>query len=181
MQRIYWTILWAALLSGSLSLAGAGQDISSRLAGTVMDTTGVGLPATTVWVAPNSLTQGEIDQIDAAQKALELAKLRLEVEQTKLDLGASVVRFVIKEQHNVLQAEVQRTALEATALGKVFPANRTERTVMTDATGGFVLQGIAPGSYVVKAFRRGFEPSLLTFVEVKSGQDVRTDITIRRF
>ena len=44
-----------------------------------------------------------------------------------------------------------------------------------------MLEGLAPGSYVIKAFRKGFEPSQLTFVEVKSGQDVKANVTVRPF
>jgi hypothetical protein len=50
----------------------------------------------------------------------------------------------------------------------------------TDAAGGFGLD-LTPGSHAIKAFRDGFEPSQLTFVEVKSGQGVRPDVTIRSF
>ena len=178
MQRTYWTILVAALLSSGLLLAGARQDLSARIAGTVTDMAGVGLPATTVSIVPNRLTQVEITQIDAAQKALELAELRLRGELTRLVQGTSVVRFVTKEQQNVAQAEIRRADLELAAASKLI---RGEKTLRTDATGGFVLEGLAPGSYVIKAFRDGFEPSRLTFVEVKSGQDVRADVTIRPF
>jgi hypothetical protein len=143
-----------------------------------MDTTGVALPATTVRVVPNFLTQVEMSQIDVAQKALELAELKLRAEQTKFVGGASVARFVTEEQRNVAQAEIQRTALELAASGKLL---RAERILTTDAAGGFVLEGLAPGSYVIKAFRDGFEPSRLTFVEVKSGQDVKADVTLRPF
>jgi Carboxypeptidase regulatory-like domain len=179
MPRTWRTILLAALLSSGLLRVEARQDTSGLLAGTVMDATGVGLPATTVWVAPNlRITQVEISQIDAAQKALELAELRLRAEQTKFVRGMSVVRFVTDEQHKVAQAEIQRTTLELAASLKLL---RAERILTTDATGGFVLGGLAPGSYVIKAFRDGFEPSRLTFVEIKSGQDVKADVTIRPF
>jgi len=73
---------------------------------------------------------------------------------------------------------IQSTTLELAASGKLL---RAERILTTDATGGFVLEGLAAGSYVIKAFRNGFEPSRLTFVEVKSGQDVKADVTIRPF
>jgi Carboxypeptidase regulatory-like domain len=178
MPKPYWTTLVAALLSSGLLLAGARQDVSGRVAGTVVDTTGVGLPATTVYVMTNRLTQVEISQIDAAQKAVEQAELQLKTELAKFVQGRSVVRFVTKEEQNVAQAEVRRADLELAAALKLF---QVQRFLTTDATGGFVLEGLAPGSYVIKAFRDGFEPSRLTFVEVKSGQDVKADVTIRPF
>ena len=179
MPRTCRTIFVAALLSIGLLRAEARQDTSGRVAGTVMDATGAGLPATTVWVWPNlRITQVEISQLDAAQKALELAELKLRDEQTKFVQGASVVRFVTDEQHKVAQAESQRTALELAASLKL---SGFERILTTDATGGFVLEDLSPGSYVIKAFRDGFEPSRLTFVEVKSGQDVKADVTVRPF
>jgi hypothetical protein len=181
MRKIYGSVFAAALLSGGLLLAGARQDTSSRLAGTVTDTAGVGLPATTVWVAANPLSQAEITQIAAAQKEVESAKVRLTAEQAKFEMGASVMRFVLKEQQDVLQAEARRTVLEATAIDNVLPAFRTQRTLVTDGAGGFEVRGLAPGSYVIKAFRRGFEPSFLTVVEVRSGQDARADLRIRPF
>jgi Carboxypeptidase regulatory-like domain len=178
MPRTCWTILVAALLSSGLSLAEARQDTSGRLSGTVVDATGAGLPATTVWVAPNSLSQVEINQIDAAQKALESAELQLRAEVSRFVRGASVVRFVTEDQENVVQAEVRRAELEVAATLKL---SRGQRMLTTDATGGFVLEDLAPGSYVIKAFRSGFEPSRLTFVEVKSGLDQKADVTIRPF
>jgi len=177
MPRILWTTLMAALLSSGLLLAG-GQDVSGRIAGTVVDTTGIGLPATTIYVMTNRLTQVEIGQIDAAQKAVAQAELQLKDELTKFVRGVSAVRFVTKEEQNVAQAEARRADLEVAAAGKLF---QVQRFLTTDASGGFVLEGLAPGTYVIKAFRDGFEPSRLTFVEVKSGQDVRTGVTIRLF
>ena len=116
MPRTCRTFLFAALLSCGLLRAEARQDTPGRLAGTVMGTTGAGLPATTVWVGPNRrITQVEISQLDAAQKALELAELKLRDEQTRFVQGASVVRFVIKQQNKVAQAEIQRTTLELAA------------------------------------------------------------------
>ena len=178
MTRTCRTIFLAALLSSGLLLAGPRQDSGSRLSGTVMDTTGVGLPGTMVWVALNSLTQPEISRIDAAQKALESAEFKLRAEQTKFVLGASVARFVTEEQRNVAQAETDVMASELAALGKL---HRGQRFVTTDATGGFVLEGFDPGSYVIKAIQNGFEPSRLTFVEIKSGQDAKADVRIRPF
>jgi hypothetical protein len=179
MPKICRTTLLAALLSSALlPFAEARQDTSSRLAGTVMDAAGAGLPATIVWVVPNSLTQDEMSQVDAAQKAFESAELQLRAELAKLVRGSSVIRFVTKEQQNVAQADSRRTELEVAVASKLV---RGQWTLTTDATGGFVLDGLAPGSYVIKAFRDGFKPSRLTFVEVKSGQQVTTDVTIRPF
>ena len=112
------------------------------------------------------------------EKALQQAELKLKVEQTKFVSGASVARFVSAEQRNVAQAQIERTALELAASTKLI---RAERILTTDAAGGFVLDGLAPGGYVIQAFRDGFEPSRLTFVEVKSGLDVKADVTIRPF
>jgi hypothetical protein len=123
-----------------------------------MDPTGVGLSTTTVWIAPNRLTQGEMSQVETAQNALETAKLRLEAELGKFVAGASVARFVTQEQEKVAEAESQKTALEVAAVGKWISG---ERIITTDATGGFVLNGLPPGSYMIRAFRRGFEPSRL--------------------
>ena len=178
MRRTVWSALAAALLSSGLSIAGARQDVSGRVAGTVLDTTGVGLPATTIYVVTNRLTPVEMNQIDAAQKAVEQAELQLKTELAKFVRGASAARFVTKEQQNVAQAEVRRADLELAAAIKLL---QFQRFLTTDATGGFVLEGLTPGSYVIKAFRDGFEPSRLTFVEVKGGQDVRADVTIRPF
>jgi hypothetical protein len=178
MARTLWSTLAGALLSSGPLLAGAPQDFSGRIAGTVMDTTGVGLSGATIQVTTNRLTQVEMSQIDAAQKAVEQAEARFRAEQKKLVLGASVHRFVAKEQQNVAQAEVARADLELAAALKLLYGLRF---LTTDATGGFVLDGLAPGSYVIKVFRDGFEPSRLTFVEVRSGQDVRADVTIRPF
>jgi hypothetical protein len=84
MTRTSRTIFMVALLSSGLSLAQPRQDTASRLVGSVMDTAGAGLPATTVWVAPNSLTQVEMNQIEAAGKAVESAEVRLRAEQPSL-------------------------------------------------------------------------------------------------
>jgi hypothetical protein len=112
--------------------------------------------------------------IDAAQKALELAQLQLRAEVTRF-----VQSFVSKDQETVAQAEIQRTALELAATLKL---NRAlPRILTTNATGGFVLEGLPTCSYVVKAFRSGSEPSRLTIVDVKSGQDAKADVTIRPF
>jgi hypothetical protein len=111
----------AALLSIGLLPVEARQDTSGRVAGTVMGPTGAGLPATTVWVWPNPrITQVEISQIDAAQKALELAELNLRTEQARFIRGASVIRFVADQQNKVAQAESQRTALELAASLKLW-------------------------------------------------------------
>ena len=176
MPRTLWTTLMAALLSSGLLLAGARQGVSGRIAGRAVDTTGVGLPATTIYVMTNRLTQVEISQIDAAQKAVEQAELQLKAELAKFARGGSVLRFVTKEEQNVAQAETLRTDLELAAALKSF---QFQRFLTTDATGGFVVEGLDPGSYVIKAVRDGFAPSRLTFVEVKTGQDVRADVTIR--
>ena len=179
MRRIVWTALVGALLSSGLSIAGARQDVSGRIVGSVANTTGVGLSATTIYVmTTNRLTQVEISQIDAAQKGVEQAELQLKAELAKFAQGLSVLRFVTKEEQNVAQAESRRAELELAAALKLF---QQEAFLTTDATGGFVLGGLAPGSYVIKAVRDGFEPSRLTFVEVKGGQDVRADVTIRQF
>lgn len=55
----------------------------------------------------NALTQVEMNraQIEAAQKARELAEQRLTAEQKKFDLGASTIRFVLEEQRNLAQAQ----------------------------------------------------------------------------
>ncbi len=55
----------------------------------------------------NALTsvQQSHARIETAQTALELAKLRMDAEQTKSNLGTSTVRFVLEEQRNVAQAE----------------------------------------------------------------------------
>jgi outer membrane protein TolC len=55
----------------------------------------------------NALTQVEQNRarIETAQVALDLARQRLEAEQTKFNLGTSTLRFVLEEQRNVAQAE----------------------------------------------------------------------------
>src|SRR5262249_4582223 len=44
-------------------------------------------------------------QINAAEKALELANVELDAEQKKFQLGISQLRFVLQEQSNVTDAE----------------------------------------------------------------------------
>jgi outer membrane protein TolC len=60
----------------------------------------------------NAMTQIEMNraQIEAAQKARELAELKLQAEQKKFDLGASTIRFVLEEQRNVAQAQTDEIA-----------------------------------------------------------------------
>jgi outer membrane protein TolC len=55
----------------------------------------------------NALTQVEQNRarIETAQVALDLARQRLDAEQTKFNLGTSTLRFVLEEQRNVAQAE----------------------------------------------------------------------------
>jgi len=55
----------------------------------------------------NALTQVEQNRarIETAQVSLDLARQRLEAEQTKFNLGTSTLRFVLEEQRNVAQAE----------------------------------------------------------------------------
>lgn len=55
----------------------------------------------------NALTQIEQARatIDIATIASELARDRMEAEQTKFNLGTSTLRFVLEEQRNVVQAE----------------------------------------------------------------------------
>jgi len=55
----------------------------------------------------NALTQVEQNRarIETAQLSLDLARERLEAEQTKFNLGTSTLRFVLEEQRNVAQAE----------------------------------------------------------------------------
>ena len=134
----------ATILSSGLLLAQAPQETSGRLVGTVTDTAGAELPSTTVWVVPNLLTPAEMGRIESAQKALESAESRLRAEQRKLVLGASVVRFVTKEQQEVAQAESEMAALEVAASSRLL---RAERILKTDAAGVFVLERLVPGTY----------------------------------
>jgi len=123
-----------------------------------------------------------MSQIETAQTILDIANLRLKAEQERFNLGASVLRFVTKEEQTVLQADAQRTALEVAALGKVLPLlGRTVRTLTTNTTGGFVQRDLAPGTYVIRAVRPGFAPSPLRFVEITGGRYVNADVTIRAF
>jgi outer membrane protein TolC len=49
-------------------------------------------------------------RIEAATKTRELAERTLEAEQKKFDLGASINRFVLEEQRNLIQAETNEIA-----------------------------------------------------------------------
>jgi outer membrane protein len=55
----------------------------------------------------NAFTQLDMNRalVATARKTRELSRLRLDAEQTKFDLGASTIRFVLEEQRNLAQAE----------------------------------------------------------------------------
>jgi outer membrane protein TolC len=55
----------------------------------------------------NAYTQLDLNRarVETARTARELSARRLEAEQTKYDLGSSVVRFVLEEQRNLAQAQ----------------------------------------------------------------------------
>jgi outer membrane protein TolC len=55
----------------------------------------------------NAITTVETNRarIEAAKKTRELAERTLEAEQKKFDLGASVIRYVLEEQRNLIQAQ----------------------------------------------------------------------------
>jgi outer membrane protein TolC len=55
----------------------------------------------------NAYTQIDLERarVETARTARELTARKLDAEQTKFDLGASTVRFVLEEQRNLAQAE----------------------------------------------------------------------------
>jgi hypothetical protein len=55
----------------------------------------------------------------------------------------------------------------------------TDRTVVTDADGGFVVENVKAGGYIVRAHHDGFAETVVNGVKVEARQDVRLTVVLK--